>query len=644
MSILPSPLIRPGERTAPAASTRARLRPMDAFPAISLGLWALGISQANIKTPGAYGPLTQLPVTYYAGIFLLLVSACAELARQSVSRLRMSVHAALLVFMLYGTAPLIYSQGRYAWLYKGIGVVQYINFHGHLNPSIDVYQNWPGFFALAAWFDRVVGAGSPLGYAKWAQLVFELAALPLLYMAYQALSLSVRQCWVALLMYSAGNWIGQDYYSPQGLGTVVSLGIMAIALRWLYVGGTPEKRRLGHEPGRAPAGRWYQPRRFLRGGQRDVLCVVLVVLYFVLTFTHQLSPYLVAVQLGALSAARLIKPRWLPIVLAVIALAYFLPRFNFVNSRYGPIFSIGRLFRNAAPPSAGESLSASQQVIQRCELVLSLAMWLLALIGAWLSRRSMPGLRALLLLAFSPIIALVLLAYGNEGILRVYLFSLPWTAALASSAVLAPARAHLYRLWMFLWNHRIAGARVERTNKNVAPLRILLVLVIELALFFPAFFGNDSYNMMSQAEVTTVASFFNHAHPGPVFMATDNTPISDTFDYDHFPLATVFDSPGIAAAKPAGPHIADVIALDAVAYTGGSEPAYVVVTPSMIAYNKAHQFVLPGNFAVLLASLAHSKEWKLVAGGSGTFIYELPPNPADRKFRVPGAAVNFAIY
>ena len=45
--------------------------------------------------------------------------------------------------MLYGTAPLVYSQGRYSWLYKTIGVVRYVNANGRLNPAIDIYQNCP---------------------------------------------------------------------------------------------------------------------------------------------------------------------------------------------------------------------------------------------------------------------------------------------------------------------------------------------------------------------------------------------------------------------------------------------------------------------------------------------------------------------
>jgi hypothetical protein len=64
-------------------------------------------------------------------------------------------------------------------------------------------------------------------------------------------------------------------------------------------------------------------------------------------------------------------------------------------------------------------------------------MWCLAVLGVLLRRRAGRSVASLALLAFSPFITLALLAYGQEGVLRVYLFSLPWTAALAALA-LAP--------------------------------------------------------------------------------------------------------------------------------------------------------------------------------------------------------------
>jgi len=546
----------------------------------------------------------------------------------------------MLVVMLYGTAPLVYSQGRYSWLYKHIGIVQYVNSHSRLNRYIDIYHNWPGFFALASWFGKVAGVGSPLEYAKWAQLVFELAALPLLYLAYEALSLGVRQRWVALMLYSSSNWIGQDYYSPQALGTLLSLGIMAIALRWLYVGNSSAKRMPGQTPHVALAEHAGEPWTSLRVGQRGLICAVLLILFFVLTFTHELSPYILATQLAALAVARLLRPGWLPIALAVIAFGYLLPRFNYVNSRYGLEDSIGQFLRNAAPPSAKTTISASQHLIQRCEMLLSLGMWGVALVGAWLHRRSGRSVLALLLLAFSPLIVLLAQAYGNEGILRAYLFSLPWTAALAAS-MLAPMEARTNRIGLFRRQDRVTGIG-DRRLIRAESLRIPLAIAVVLALFFPSFFGDDSFNVMSQNEVTTVTSFFRSAHAGPVFLAASNAPASDTFNYNLFPLAPIFGNTGsVNGMKPANPDIANVLAFEAVRYTGGSEPAYVLVTPSMIAYNESYQSVLPRNFTILLDSLSHSRHWRLVTERSGTFIYELPPTAPDRKF-VPGPG-NFTV-
>jgi hypothetical protein len=205
-----------------------------------------------VTTLRPWGLLAGLPAVFYAGIALLVVSAAIELARPEPSRWRTATHAVALVVMLYGTAPIVYSQGRYAWLYKTVGVVQYISAHGQLDSHIDIYQNWPGFFALAAWFGKVAGVATPLAYAKWAQLVFELAALPLLYLAYDALSLTARQRWVALLLYSAANWIGQDYFSPQALGTLLSLGAMAITLRWLPWAGCRRTSHTGAARDRRP--------------------------------------------------------------------------------------------------------------------------------------------------------------------------------------------------------------------------------------------------------------------------------------------------------------------------------------------------------------------------------------------------------
>jgi hypothetical protein len=824
--------------------------------------------------------------------------------------------------MLYAAAPLVYSQGRYSWLYKTIGIVQYVNLHDQLNNQIDIYQNWPGFFALAAWFGKVTGVASPLSYAKWAQLVFELAALPILYVAYQAVSLSLRQRWLALLLYPAANWIGQDYYSPQALGTLLSLGIIALVMRWLYMGNraqpadtrpararvrarakAPQPSEFGSavspqemwqayhavKAGGSPPGvdgvtighferdlqknlinlgtvmsagaympaplrteqipgrfskttlviptlsdaiaqtvvalrlktylteltaqgqnavpgsairdanqnlQWslniafnivahdcphflilraveatsehdwelFYVRRWLKapiqcpdgslsnrhrnrgtqvgptisatlddlflyytidiwlsrdfpdirferdrhqavayctserraqavqvavaqrmeelgirspvftirttrpeGGivtrgflsttpgshQRELtndqppnfqalrnrrasdksptgrtnnvaVCVSVVVpIYFVLTFTHELSPYILAIQIGVLAAVRILRPRLLAIALGAIALGYLLPRLAYVNSHYGLLSSVGSFFRNVRPPhtTGGGPIPISQKIIYDCSNALSALMWMMALVGAWMRRKSRRTALTLSLLAFSPFLILALQAYGNEGILRVYLFSLPWTAALAASA-LAPYNG----LGKVRRRRRDATPGEHQTfHQQGGIVRVAGALGIAVALFFPAFFGSDKSDVMPQSEVVTITAFMNSAKAGPVLLAIDNSPISDTGRYNLFPLQSIFGSGGALGNRPVTPGIAEELAQYAVAYTHGHRPAYVLVAPSMIAANQAEPVTASGNFKTLLSSLAHSRWWKPLVTNDGTIIYEITP-------------------
>ena len=919
-------------RTAPSAQSaspparRSVFHIADVLLPVSVALWAFGLSRTNATALGGYGLPANLPVVFYLGVALLVVSALIELARARPTRWRMALHVVGLVVMLYGTAPILYPEGRYGWLYKTIGVVQYINQNGHLDRHIDIYQNWPGFFALAAWFGKVAGVSTPLAYAKWAQLVFELAVLPLLYLSYAALSLSVWQRWLALMLYVGSNWIAQDYYSPQALGTVLSLGIMAMIMRWLYGGnrdpftrrrrfwqrkkktagprpeqkpdqsariprvdvyeayrivrsykgpagtdgmtvgdfkrdlprnlqrvwrqlcdgtytpspvrvvpppggrgrplsvltisdmiaqivlarklesqlslrreadrenvGQPSRsapgawkvevdvqgvftacrhdlllrvveastdqewlleyvsrclraparqpdgsfrtRRLGTMPGsplsavladlflyytldlwtkhtfpetmvvreldsavvhcrterqaesvraaiwqrlddaalrldkadirvergqygeqtevfalpvpstvtkRGPeAGPEAAPERPASGDRRPlparatasarnvnsiIVCGTLMLLFFILSFTHELSPYIVIVQLSVLAGGRLLRPRWLPLAFAAIAVGYLLPRLSYVSSTYGLLSSIGSFFSNVAPPSVAGGAStltipASQVFIQHSAEVLSLLIWLLAIIGAWRRRRSGRTVLTLFALTFSPALVLAAQAYGNEGLLRVYLFSLPWAAALAASA-LEPLSNTVS--WSVSQLRGGTGGFIRRkapVSWIGAPLGLGLVLV----LFFPAFFGDDASNVMTQSEVTVIYNFLQHAPLGPIYLAAGNAPLEDTARYNLFQLPTVFGSQdGAPLVSNATSNLASIIARDSLTYTKNQEPAYVLISPSMISYSEAYGGPSASSFTILLDSLKHSPKWKLLAQEDGTAIYELP--------------------
>ena len=77
----------------------------------------------------------------------------------------MALHLGALIVMLYGTAPIVYQEPRFAWVFKHAAFTNYIAVHHVLGPSLAIYRIWPGFFAVAAWIDKVAGVSTPLVYA-----------------------------------------------------------------------------------------------------------------------------------------------------------------------------------------------------------------------------------------------------------------------------------------------------------------------------------------------------------------------------------------------------------------------------------------------------------------------------------------------
>ena len=605
---------------------------------VSFLAWVIGVAETNATTLGSYGLPANLSPLFYVGLALLIISAGIELAHTEFSSFRMALHAGLLVLMLFGTGAFVYAEPRYAWFYKTAGVIQYIKVNGHTTPGIDIYQSWSGFFALAAWFDRVAGVSTPLDYGKWAQLVFELVALPLLLSIYTSLGLTPRQRWLGILLYSAANWIGQDYLSPQALAVVLSLGIMALVLRWMPAPdsvvapprnsdddnppGQAGRSRTGHRRARAGDGIFHNP--------EVPMMTALMLLVFVLVFTHEISPYMMIVQLSVLAVLKQIRPRWIPLGVAAITLGYLLPNFSYVNSTYGLLASIGNFFGNVLPPSASTGIPEplSEHVVSDAASALAGMMWLLAMAGAWLMRRSRRRALALLLLTFSPVLVLVAGAYGNEGILRVYLFSLPWAAALAATALipfrpldLIPSRVGA-KVGKFFPSGRIGRLDLGLLIPPVA-------LLIAVALFLPAFYGNDAMNVLPASEVTTTTDFLETAQPGMILCLIDNSAVSDTAKYDQWPIGNIFGAFGVIPGNPAKVDIAAFLARTVVNHTDGVSPGYVMIAPSMVANAAAYGYFPPSYVTMLDNSMKASKYWKPIFDDDGTVIYEITPAAND---------------
>ena len=105
---------------------------------------------------------------------------------------------------------------------------------------MNAYHNWPGFFALGALLTEVAGFNSALSFASWAPLFFNLIDLGALLLILRACTTDRRLIWLSVWFFYLTNWVGQDYFSPQGLNFFFYLVIMAILLQWFKMEPTAD--------------------------------------------------------------------------------------------------------------------------------------------------------------------------------------------------------------------------------------------------------------------------------------------------------------------------------------------------------------------------------------------------------------------
>ncbi len=605
------------------------LRSWDVLLPLSVALWLVGINKSPTKPLGQYGLPTSLPPVFYAGLILAIVSIGFALSMAQLSPIRLRAHLGVLILMLYGTAPMVYAQARYAWLYKYIGVAQYVNSHGHVNQHIDIFQNWPGFFAFIAWFDNAVGVQNPVAYAKWAQLVFELLICIMLSYVFRGLPLTDRERWLALFLYAGSMWIAQDYLSAQALGVVISLGLFGLALhhlprtnepKWLVALRTRVNRRRRLRNHVRHSSRWDDagwPAVPESSRRKDAAVVAaLCLIYFVLVFEHELSPYVVLIQFACLAIIGRLRQRWIVLIFAAIALGYFAPRFGYVNSRFGLTNSFGNFFGNATPPlvSLGShaKVTAGITFSAHASRYLTVGMWLFAAVGAVRRWRSGRPTLALVLLAYSPAFIFFAGAYGNEGLLRVYLFSLPWTACLVASAIQPVA----------------AGISIDSRSPVIRQLSRLgackapIALAVAIALFFPAFFGDDSSYFMSTNAVQGSLAFYNSAAPGTLFDVDANFP-SAINRYNDFPEIDLYGTNGILKHPVYnGTTLTKIIER---ANPRPNQPTYIIFSDSMQAYAIAYGFLPSNGVARMRNAINDAPGWFQIYNKPGFTVFELPP-------------------
>jgi hypothetical protein len=597
---------------APVASSRLRLFALCLPAVLGLALWRVSLLHVNVSHLGDYGLPPALPSTWYIALLISVVGAVTTIATGRTNGLIAVGYIAVITVILFGTVPVLSAQPHYAWVYKHIGVVRYLEAHGKANPKIDIYNRWPGFFSLGAVFSIVGGSPNPEVYASWAEVFFSFLDAILVMAAVKAITRDLRIATGAGLLFITTNWVGQDYYSPQAFAFVLCFALIVIMLRQLRVqDGYSARltrliervvRRAQLPPEQDSTRKW--PRW---AAISSVLCIDAVIVG-----SHQLTPYMLLVSLTLLMLAGVIRPWWVLLAMAIMTFAYLAANFNFIRTHYGVFTSIDP-FNNARDSELTETPSAGKLFNTHTELLLIAALYLATICALVRLSRLRLLIRALpfVVLAVSPFFVLFGQNYGGEASLRIILFSGPWCAALISWGLATVVRQS------FRW------------------ALMAFVALLFTALFVPSFLGQEEFNIISPAEVRASEWFYYHATPGSVLvLSAPGFPYRYGATYPYFAGPEGDANPNLLTGKLFQAHqlgAADVprVADRILEY---SRHGYVTFTKDESAYAEALGVTPPGALAHLEAAIAKSPHFRLWYTNSDVQIYEL-----IRAHRTPSA-------
>ena len=579
----------------------------------ALVAWAISLVGVDLSRIAGLGLVNAMPPTYFIAFGLLLGGFAHAVTRDELSPKLLGLYVLALVLVIHGTTPLLYDQPRYPWVYKHIAVIDLIATSGGVERQVDIYNNWPGLFALNAWLTGVSGL-APAAYAAWAQVFFNLANVAALRFAVRGVTGDERLLWTASWLFLLGNWVGQDYLAPQAFAFFLSLVLLGLCVRCGPPSLTPRSRA-----GRWTAARLDQLRKVVvRRASLDeplppaplsprAAVVVGGVCYLAVVITHQLTPVML---LGGVTVLALVVrrvPLWVPAAMAIVELWWLVLAWPYFRLHFD-LFSFDPA-SNAAPAGyrAGEGLPGLTLVRYASG---ALVVLMTALAGIGLVRRARAAHWDLVAAALivAPMLVFILQSYSGEGRYRVYLFSLPWLCFFAAAACAPVSRSRLTKA-LRGWRLALASA------------------ALGVCLLF-AYFGLEAANRVTREDIAAGIWFDEHAPRNSVLVQMTSGGISRVtaryarvFDPD-FPASPTLTDQAPYIDRRLGPR--DLPRLEATLRGYGGRHTYLLLTLSQRRFARLYGVLPAGWQKSLVAALRSSPSFRLVyrRGTSSIFRYD----------------------
>ncbi|MDQ3691492.1 MAG: hypothetical protein M3406_15965 [Chloroflexota bacterium] len=485
--------------------------------AISVALWALGLATLDLEGMTDLGLVSVLPASSIAGLVLLSVSFAFTLRRDVGTGLTL-IHVAALIAMLFAIPALVEPVPRFNVAWRHVGITEVLLRTEQIDPRIDAYFSWPGFFTFSAFVTQAAGLNSGVDLLPWAPVAFNALYLAPILLIFQAVTADRAVVWLGVWIFYLANWIGQDYYAPQAYGYFIYLLIIGLLLTYFHADGRPM---------------WPIPRRFFTSPmavshprlgplQRAGLLTLILVMFGALSASHQLSPFALVGIVILLAVLGRITLSGLPAAMIVImgtwisymTVSYLHGHLTDMIARIGSVDNT--VAANLTDRFRGSSDHLTVLVVRS---ISSVSLWSLAAVGSMRQLTSRSTDLTSTILAGAPFTLLLLQTYGGEMLLRVYLFSLPFMSVLAASAILG-------------------GPKRSPRRKFASTVAGSLLL---LGSFLISRYGNERMDVITPAEAIGMAQLYEIAPPDSQLVALSDNVFWKYRDYELYHYAVVTD-------------------------------------------------------------------------------------------------------
>ncbi len=483
-------------------------------------LWASSLGRLHPYGAGQLGLLPQLPATWWLGLVLVLAAVLAELLRPSPRPAAAVLAIGALALVLHGTLPAVEPTPRFSAAYEIAGFAQYVEQHGRTLPDLDARMSWPGMLSAAGLLGGAMGVPA-IWFVRWAPLVFNLAYLLPVKAIADATLRTPRARWAALPAFLVANWIDQDYFSPQAVGLLLYLVVLAIVVRTFPSLGTqpaPLRHVIASAPYRSVASHLRAaarlPQAAVGEGPPDVesatgraaLGGLALLLTLAVVVSHQFTPLALVVVLLCLALlGRTALPwLWLFVLAATFAwLSWEAETYwaGHLSTIFGNVGNAGALIGGGVTGRV-RGVPGGRLVVQWARLAATGTTAAGAAAGFLVLWRRGRTHWSMAVLAAAPALVALGVNYGGEIFLRILLFSLAPCAVLVAGFV---------------------DAARPRPRAVAAALGVLLVLA---GLFPLARYGNESFEAIAPGDLAAARWVVAHVPPGAtVWVANGDNPL-----------------------------------------------------------------------------------------------------------------------